>query len=90
MVINPDPFLILDRKLMTEVGQEVFLLFVSVQEIELSPDDGQLPLSAYGVCLPEFLLVRLFLDGELWVVDEIDSEVITENTILCFRIPKRG
>ena len=89
VVVNPNPFLVLGIEFLPEVGEEVHLLLMLVQEIELSPDDGKLPLRTNGLRLSVFLLVCFLLDGELGLVNEIDAKVFTEDEVLRHRIPQR-
>ena len=89
MVVHPDPLLVLGFQLIAEVGKEIHLLLVLVKEIELAPDNGEFTFRANGIRLSQLLLVGLFLDGELGVVDEIDAQVVTKDAVLRNRIPQR-
>ena len=89
MVIHPDPFLVLGFKLLAEVGEEIHLRREFVQELVLSPDDRQLALGADGLGLMKLLFVRLFLDRELGILDEIDAEVLVPDVLLRHRILER-
>ena len=89
MVIHPDPFLVLGFKLLAEVGEEIHLRREFVQERVLSPDDRQLALGADSLGLMKLLFVRLFLDRELGILDEIDAEVLVPDVLLRHRILER-
>lgn len=81
--------LVVDELMASPFSFIAHLLLVLVKEIELAPDNGEFTFRANGIRLSQLLLIGLFLDGELGVVDEIDAQVVTKDAVLRNRITQR-
>ena len=77
MVANAIPFFVSLACLFSEVGEEIDLLFVLVEEAELLVDERLHTNTAYRLGLIEHLLVKHSLLLVAWLGIEIDAEELS-------------
>ena len=81
VVVDANPFLVFRVQLGFEVGEEVHLQLGLVQEVELSPDDGQFVLGAQGFGLGNLLFVGFLIALEFGLVLEVYAQVFVPDVL---------
>lgn len=89
VVVDANPLLVFGVQLSFEVGEEVHLQFGAIQEVVLSPDDGQFALGAQGFRLGDFLFIGILVRLEFRLVFEVYAEVFVPDILSGVRVSQR-